>query len=207
MRSLWLKSRRGFTLIEVTLAMTLAAMIVALLYSAFYLGLRAMEKASVHSEDSQRLRSIETFLGSYIRSAYPYRESSRSSAIFFSGEVDRLTFISSFSIGMGGRGMSRVTLSWSDEEGGVLIMEEGIPVRLGEEGDDAGYRNKLILWQGVRELRIQYLDPQRDGEDWTEQWDGTERRSLPRAVRVDFRDEDQEEIHWVFPVMMSVLAS
>lgn len=194
-------------MIEVTLAMTLAAMIVALLYSAFYLGLRAMEKASVHSEDSQRLRSIETFLGSYIRSAYPYRESSRSSAIFFSGEEDRLTFISSFSIGMGGRGMSMVTLSWSDEEGGVLIMEEGIPVRLGEEGDDAGYRNKLILWQGVRELRIQYLDPQREGEDWTEQWDGTERRSLPRAVRVDFRDEDQEEIHWVFPVMMSVLAS
>ncbi len=100
-----------------------------------------------------------------------------------------------------------VTLSWSGEEGGVLIMEEGIPVRLGEERGDAAFRNKLILWQGVRELRIQYLDPQREGEGWTEQWDGTERRSLPRAVRVDFRNEDQEEIHWVFPVMMSVLAS
>ena len=210
MRSRWLKSKRGFTLIELTLAMTLAVMIVTLLYMAFYLGYRAMEKASGRSELSQRLRSIESFLGGYIRSAYPYRDLSQGSAIFFSGEEDRLTFISAFSIGVGGRGMSKISLSWSDEEGGNFILEEEIPVRLRSEEEKengGGYRNRMILWQGVRELRIEYLDPQGDGEDWTEQWDGRERRVLPRAVRFGLRGEGQEEIHWVFPVMMSVLAS
>lgn len=207
MNSRWPRPQRGFTLIELTLAMTLTAMIVTILYAAFYLGNRAMEKASVRSEESQRLRSIESFLGSYIRSAYPYRESSRSQAIFFSGGVDRLTFISALSIGMGGRGMSRVSLSWSEEAGGSLILEEGIPVRLRGEENGVGYKNRMVLWQGVSEFRIQYMDPKREGEDWTEQWDGSERKALPRAVRVGFRGEGQEEIHWVFPVMMSVLAS
>ncbi len=211
MRGRWLKPKSGFTLIELTLAMTLTVMIVTLLYSAFYVGYRAMEKASSRSELSQRLRSIESFLGGYIRSAFPYRESSRGSTIFFSGEQDRLTFISALSIGMGGKGMSRVSLSWSDEEGGILILEEEIPVRLRSEEEEqengAGYRNRMVLWQGVRELRIEYLDPKREGEKWAEQWDGEERRVLPRAVRVGLRGEGQEEIRWVFPVMMSVLAS
>jgi prepilin-type N-terminal cleavage/methylation domain-containing protein len=211
MRSRWLKPKNGFTLIELTLAMTLAVMIVTLLYAAFYMGYRAMEKASSRSELSQRLRSIESFLGGYIRSAFPYRESSRGSNIFFSGEQDRLTFISALSIGMGGRGMSRVIISWSDEEGGALILEEEIPVRLPSEEEEekengAGYRNRMVLWQGVRELRIEYLDPKREGEEWAEEWDGKERRVLPRAVRVGLRGEGQEEIRWVFPVMMSVLA-
>ena len=209
MRSRWFTSRSGFTLIELILAMSLTVMIVTLLYAAFYLGYRAMEKAGARSELSQRLRSIENFLGGYVRSAFPYRESIRGSAIFFSGEQDRLTFISSSSLGMGGRGMSRVSLSWSEEEGGVLILEEQIPVRLRseEEENSAGYTNRMVLWRGVRELRIEYLNPQREGEEWTEQWDGEERRVLPRAVRVGLRAEGQEEIRWIFPVMMSVLAS
>jgi general secretion pathway protein J len=209
MRSRWFTSRSGFTLIELILAMSLTVMIVTLLYAAFYLGYRAMEKAGGRSELSQRLRSIENFLGGYVRSAFPYRESIRGSAIFFSGEQDRLTFISSSSLGMGGRGMSRVSLSWSEEEGGVLILEEQIPVRLRseEEENSAGYTNRMVLWRGVRELRIEYLNPQREGEEWTEQWDGEERRVLPRAVRVGLRAEGQEEIRWIFPVMMSVLAS
>ncbi|MFQ5917531.1 MAG: type II secretion system protein GspJ [Candidatus Binatia bacterium] len=209
MRSRWLEPKSGFTLIELILAMTLAVMIVTLLYAAFYMGYRAMEKSSSRSELSQRLRSIESFLGGYIRSAFPYRDSSQGSAIFFSGEEDRLTFISALSIGMGGRGMSRVSLSWSDEEGGALILEEEIPVRLlseEEKENGAGHRNRMVLWQGVRELRIEYLDPKREGEEWAEQWDGRERRVLPRAVRVGLRGEGQEEIRWVFPVMMSVLA-
>ncbi len=105
--------------------------------------------------------------------------------------------------------MSRVSLSWSDEEGGVLILEEQIPVRLRseEEENSAGYTNRMVLWRGVRELRIEYLNPQREGEEWTEQWDGEERRVLPRAVRIGLRAEGQEEIRWIFPVMMSVLAS
>jgi hypothetical protein len=55
-------------------------------------------------------------------------------------------------------------------------------------------------------LRFAYLDPQAELETWEERWDGGERRTLPRALRLSYRDESGQETHWIFPLMMSVLA-
>jgi len=200
-----LKTRNGFTLIEVTIAITLLALIAATLYGAFYLGQRAMVKSQIRSEESQRLRSAGDLLAASIRSAYPYRSSLQDPAIFFSGEEDRLEFISALSSGMGGRGMAKVIVSLANEADGLLTLEEEIPVRLnGQSG--GGYRNSVILSQGIRNLRIDYLDPQREEESWVDQWDGKEKRAVPRAVRFSFQDDKGEEVQWTFPVMMSVLA-
>ena len=197
----------GFTLIEVILAMTLLALMVTVLYGAFYVGHRAAEKAQVHVDESQRLRSLGEFLGTYLRSAYPYRPSTRDSAIFFSGEEESLTFVSALSIGMGGRGMAKIYLSLGEGEttGARLTLEEEVPVRTEETGQ-GGYRNRVVLQEGVKGLRLEYLDPQSEEERWVEQWNGKERRALPRAVRMSLRSERGEEIQWVFPVMMSVLS-
>ncbi len=203
-----LKTRNAFTLIEVTIAITLLALIAATLYGAFYLGQRAMVKSQIRSEESQRLRSAGDLLAASIRSAYPYRFSRADAAIFFSGQEDRLTFVSALSSGMGGRGMSEITISWEGEGSGtgLLALEEKIPLRLESEGENGGYRNSVILSQGIRDLRIDYLDPQREEESWVDKWDGKEKRALPRAVRFSFQDDKGEEVQWTFPVMMSVLA-
>src|SRR3990167_2147741 len=65
------KSQIGFTLIEVTIAITLLALIAMTLYGAFYLGHRAVEKSQARSDESQKIRSREDLLAGYIRSAYP----------------------------------------------------------------------------------------------------------------------------------------
>jgi general secretion pathway protein J len=198
-----LQSQRAFTLIEIVVGMTLLALIVMILYGAFHLGHRAKEKAEARSEESQRLRSAGDILAGYIRSSYPYRSSLRDPAIFFSGEEDRLTFISALSSGMGGRGMSLVSVSWDGETGGRLVLEEEIPVRL--EGQGA-YKNRVVVSEGVREFRIDYMDSQSEEERWISGWDGRERKALPRAVRLSHRGKGGQEIQWVFPIMMSVLA-
>lgn len=195
------KSQTGFTLIEMSVAITLLALITTILYGAFYLGSRAVEKTQARSEQSQRLRSADDLLAAYIRSAYPYRPSLQDPSIFFSGEQGRLAFVSALSSGMGGRGMSAITISWGEAGEGLVTLEEAIPVRPGEE---AGYKNRLVLFQGVREFRIDYLDPQGAEERWVERWDGKEKKTLPRAVRLT-RRERGEEVRWVFPIMMSVL--
>lgn len=202
------KLQIGFTLIELTIAMTIFALIAMILYAAFYLGHRAVEKVQASSEESQRLRSVEGFLGGYIRSAYPYRLTPRNPAIAFSGEENRLTFVSALSAGMGGRGMSKLSLSWNGEEGegGSLVLEEEIPLRWEAQEDFEGYRNSVVLRRGVRDFRIDYLDSQSKEERWVEQWDGEEKRALPRAVRINLQGDGGEEINWVFPIMMSVLA-
>jgi hypothetical protein len=104
--------------------------------------------------------------------------------------------------------MSEVTISWEGEEGGtgLLTLEEKIPLRLEGQEESAGYRNSVIVGQGIRGLRIEYLDPQGEEERWVDQWDGKERKALPRAVRLNYLREKGEEVRWSFPIMMSVLA-
>lgn len=200
------RSQCGFTLVELTIGLTLLALMTTILYGAFYLGHRAIEKSQANSEQSQRMRSVEESLAGYIRSAYPYRLSVRDPALLFSGQDNNLTFVSALSLGMGGRGMSQITLSWGGEGNGagLLTLEEKMPVRSEDQEAGEGYRNSVILGESVWDFRIDYLDPQ--GEEWLRQWDGKEKKSLPRAIRLSQRSRDGKEIQWVFPVMMSVLA-
>lgn len=205
------RPQKGFTLIEVMLAMTIFALMSTVLYGAFSLGHSAVEKSQRSFEKNQKLRAVDELLGSYIRSAYPYRASPQGATILFAGEQADLTFVSSFSLAMGGRGMAKVRLFWEGDEkaAGVLRLEEETPVRVpSEEGNEAheGLSNGLVVREGVKEFRITYLDPQSDEEKWEERWDARERNTLPRAVRLNYLTEEGREVQWVFPVMMNLLA-
>jgi prepilin-type N-terminal cleavage/methylation domain-containing protein len=200
----------GFTLIEVVLALSIFALMGTILYGAFSLSHSAVEKAQASFERNQKLRSFSDLLGSYIRSAYPYRQSAQDSRVFFDGREDRLTFVSSLSFAMGGRGMSKVHIAWQGAEAGdgsIQIVEE-MPVRFSpdEEIDLGGLRNNVVIEEGVTDFRFAYLDPSREDEQWEEIWDGIERQALPRAVRLTYRNHEGKEIRWVFPVMITVLA-
>lgn len=198
----------GFTLIEVSIAVTLLALMAMILYGTFYLGHRAVEKAEARFEESQKIRSVGDLLAGYIRSAYPYRSSPQDASVFFAGAESQLEFVSALSSGMGGRGMSRVSIAWADggDEAGLLTLDEEIPVRLQSQEPAGGYRNRVVLSEGVRGFRIDYLDPQSEEERWVERWDGSERKRLPRAVRFTHQAGNGQEVQWVFPIMMSVLA-
>ena len=181
------------------------------LYGAFSLGHSAVEKTQKSFEKNQKLRAVDELVGSYIRSAFPYRSSPQGTPILFTGEESELTFVSSFSLAMGGRGMAKVRLFWEGDENrpGRLRLEEEIPVRVpSEEGNEAheGLSNGLVVREGVKEFRITYLDPQSDEEKWEERWDARERNTLPRAVRLHYLTEEGREVQWVFPVMMNLLA-
>jgi len=190
--------QRGFTLIELMIAMTLLALMVAILYGAFFLGHRAAEKARVRFDKSQTLRSVGEYLGVLIRSAYPY-QSSGEGAVPFSGEKEQLSFVSAVSMGVEGRGVSKISLSWSGDGGDVTLVEE-TPVWA------AGLGNTVTLWKGAEDLTLEYLDSEDDEERWVNEWDGESKKSLPRAIRVSLRDNDGKELHWVFPIMIQVLS-
>jgi general secretion pathway protein J len=199
----------GFTLIEVVLALTIFALLGAILYGAFALSHSALAKAQGAAERSQAQRATADLLGSYIRSAYPYRSSPQDQAVYFSGETDSLAFISAYSHGMGGRGLARIEITSDDQDdsgGAALNLEEATPVRVAGDGGASGQSLRVVLKQRIRDWRLAYLDPQAEEETWQDRWDGQERRLLPRAVRFSFSDEGGHEVRWVFPIMMVVLA-
>src|SRR3989338_2836490 len=98
------KIENGFTLIEVTIAITLLALIAMTLYGAFYLGHRAVEKSQARSDERQKMRPREDLLAGYIRPAYPGRPPRDAPSLCFPGQEGRLSFVSALSSGMGGRG-------------------------------------------------------------------------------------------------------
>ena len=197
----------GFTLIEVVIALTIFALMSGILYGAFALGHNAIEKNQRSAALSQKQRSVDDLVGSYLRSAFPYKTSTQDVGIFFQGETDRVTFISAYSQGLGGRGMARIQITADEDENGrtTLKLEEATPVRLDSQAG-GGLSYDVVLQEGVRELRLAYLDPQPDEETWEERWDGQERRALPRAVRITYLDEQGKSVRWIFPLMMMVLA-
>jgi general secretion pathway protein J len=198
---------RGFTLIEVVLAMTIFALLGTILYGAFALSHSALAKSQASAARSQTARSTADLLGSYIRSAHPYRASAQEQTVLFDGESDTLTFISAYSHGMGGRGMAKIEITIDEDETGraALNLEETTPVRVGGDDGGAGQAHRLVLRERIRNFRLAYLDPQVEEETWHERWDGQEKRLLPRAVRLSFVDDGGRDVQWVFPVMMIVL--
>jgi general secretion pathway protein J len=201
---------RGFTLIEVVLALSIFALIGAVLYGAFSLSHSAVEKSQASFNDNQKLRSFTDLLGSYIRSAYPYRESAQDKTVFFDGQEDQLTFVSSISLAMGGRGMSKIRIAWEGAEQGEgpIQLEEEVPMRsnVSEDRDSGGLRSDVVIQERVKEVRFAYLDSKSEDETWEERWDGREKLALPRAIRLSYRNHDDKEVRWIFPVMISVLA-
>ncbi|MFQ5682172.1 MAG: prepilin-type N-terminal cleavage/methylation domain-containing protein [Candidatus Binatia bacterium] len=204
-QSLGFKDSTGFTLIELSIAMALLALMVTILYGVFYVAHRSVERWEARSEKSEKLRSLVDILGRYIRSAYPYRSSPRDPAVFFSGEEKQLTFVSAQSLGLGGRGMAKVSLTSDAEESGVLVLKEEIPAWTEGEVEGEGYINSIVLLREIKEFHIDYLDPKSEDENWLPTWDGSERRQLPRAVRLSHQGKQGKMKHWVFPIMMSVL--
>lgn len=206
-----LARRSGFTLIEVILALTIFALMGTILYGAFSLGHGAAEKVQTSFEQNQKLRAFGDLLGGYVRSSFPYRISLQEPTVFFVGGETDLSFVSSYSLAMGGRGMAKVRLFWDGAASGegALRLEEETPVRFPEEsegGGSGGHSAGVVLLEGVTNFRLAYLDPQSEDELWLESWNGKDRHMLPRAVRLSYRVEGGREIRWTFPVMMSVLA-
>jgi prepilin-type N-terminal cleavage/methylation domain-containing protein len=202
------RASAGFTLIEVVLALTIFALMGTILYGAFSLGHSAVEKSEGSFTRSQKLRSVNDLVASYVRSAYPYRESEQDQSVYFFGEIERLSFVSAYSHGMGGRGMAKISIA-KDEAGdgwAILKLEESVPVRLSDEDGGAGQTHGLTIQENIRDFRLAYLDSQADVEQWEDRWDAKERRTLPRAVRFSFIDENGKEVRWVIPLMMTVLA-
>ena len=208
------RPQAGFTLLEVMISITLLALIVLMLYGSFYLGEKAVAKAQENSDQNQSLRTFEEFLGGYIRSAYPYRVSTRDATVYFFGDDRSVEFVSALSTSLGGRGMSKIRISsdLAGDRGATLTLEEEMPVRVGDKGGGGGYRNSIVVAEGLRGFRIEYLDPgtgppgQTGDESWVDAWDGGEKRALPRAVRLIYHGGRGEEIRWTFPIMIRVLA-
>lgn len=180
-------SRQGFTLLEVLLAMTALALVTAICYGAFHLGIRAVERGEVAVVTAQRLRVASDVLIRQIKSTVPYAARNEDEEIYpyFMGSSTSMTFITAARL-EGGGGLARVVYQVVENPTRLVMTESAFfsPDVLGQEPVDQPGERAAVLLDGFRTLKFEYMLNDGVETEWRSGWDGHEDEMLPSAVRI-----------------------
>ncbi|RJQ16677.1 MAG: prepilin-type N-terminal cleavage/methylation domain-containing protein [Nitrospiraceae bacterium] len=166
---------KGFTLLEIIIAVTILSLVAVIIGGAFRLGTRAWERGEKDTASTQRLRVLSSMLSQQIRSAYPYRmEIEDEDVVVFKGGPDSLLLVTA-NTDLPFGGFKWVKYSYRD--GGLYYKEGFLPdKKLTDRIDGEGEAVDLE----VGEFKFSYLYPEED--EWKESRDFE--KDLPRAVMV-----------------------
>jgi len=207
---------KGFTLIELMLAITIFAMVVGVLFSAFRVGISAWQGGERDIVFHQSMRSVAELVFQEISATYPYKltpgvldEHDDFSAFF--GSSNSLSFVSRATLQNRVGGLSLIEL-WVDDENGLMLGEAPALFTNYEEMLDINLRTDEyaeVLSPWVNKISFRYFQRE-EGEDegvWQEQWDPRtmDDYDLPLMVEVAlvFEDVREQEIEQVLlvPIM------
>lgn len=176
-------AERGFTLIELVLALSIVAVMVTILFGALRVGLRAWQRGEERAETLQHARSLTQLLEQALAGAYTFLgqpDKDTPPQILFKGEADRLSFVTIAPPMPLPGSIAFAAVSLSMDAGAVpalAIREKALP-----NADPFEAVEPSVVDPAVTAVRFRYL---RDaGGSWEETWDGEQERALPRAVEV-----------------------
>jgi general secretion pathway protein J len=193
---------RGFTLLELLVAITLLAMLMAALFGALRLGTRVWETGEARLDASARIQVVQGLLRRQLAGTVPLIETSRdprrAGALLFVGASDALRFVSLLPehLGAGASLMELALRPPAQDSGPADLVLRTRPLDLGGSelgaGSDEPESEERVLIEGVERLEVAYFGIGRSGAApiWWQEWQG--QRSLPALVRmrVDFPPDD-----------------
>jgi len=185
-----LRRAHGFTLVELLIALTLLALISAVIFGALDLSGRSWDRGEVRAEATAGMRLAQEFLRTNLEAQHPLRlRKVAEFPLMFGGEADSLRYAAPIPERVLGGGVWYFRLSVAkDEAKSPLILERVIP-DLGAStipGFDKAERS--VLAENIAELKIQYYgrDPDSNAAvdpTWRDKWDDKQR--LPMLIRID----------------------
>lgn len=196
----------GFTLIELVIALSLLAIMVAMTGGVFATALNAIPRGEAVAERSARFRAATAVMAKQVRSIVNYPAHSEDDEIFpyFWGDSHSFSFITAAPQHRGGEGLGWVTY-WTD--GRTLWMGERLIFSIeAVSGTAPDPRHQTPLLEGLAGARFQFLRLEGDEGEWHDSWDGLEEQGLPAAVRITLEGVNRGQTYWVeeIPVMTVV---
>jgi len=187
-------NNKGFTLIELVIALSLSVVIVVILLAAMRLAYKSQAKGAEKVELAQKIRLLEDRITWLLRGTYPYyQKKTDEEKLFFKGESDQIGFVTSSVDSYGNGPEDLAGLKWisffTDREG--LKMREKV-FFLEDVFEDEGGK-VYLLDPEVDTLELEYYDiPEDETEgDWVLYWDPEEKTYLPDAVKFKFTFEHE----------------
>jgi prepilin-type N-terminal cleavage/methylation domain-containing protein len=183
-------ARSGFTLLEVVLAMTSLAMLTAIVYAAFHLGTRAVERGTAAVVTAQRLRAASDVLIRQVKSVDPYcsRNAEDGEYPYFFGDKQSMEFVTAAGQ-LGGGGLVQVHYRIENDPPRLVLTESSFfsPDTVERDAQRGGERSAVLI-DGFRGAQFQYLyrESNESGEDqeMRTEWNSREEGILPAAVQI-----------------------
>jgi len=171
---------RGFTLLELMLALGIVAVVVVVLLGGLRVGLGAWQRAEAHSMALDHTRSALALVEHALDGAFPYRvtpEGKQQPQILFEGAPDRLTFATFSPPFPTGSPAAFTAVILSGDMGGLTVRQQVLPNWIVPERLEP-----VLVDAATSTVRFRYLPV--EGEVWQDEWDMSTEDGLPRAVEV-----------------------
>jgi general secretion pathway protein J len=178
------RAARGFTLIELVLALSIVAVMLTILFGGLRVGLRAWQRGEERAEALEHARSMTQLIEQTLSGTYAFQgqvDQNTQSRILFLGEAEKVSLVTTSPPLPLPAPIAFTAVTFAMEAGaafGLAIREKALP-----NFDPFETVRPSLVDPTVTAIRFRYLRDS-EGGSWEETWDGGEERALPRAVEV-----------------------
>jgi general secretion pathway protein J len=188
-----MRAQRGFTLIEIVVAMAILAVMMALLYSGLSFALRAWDAGDAAGRRIADRRIGENYLRRELSELFPMRWKDPMTLKFaFDGERQSLRFVSARPPGgtLGGLSLVGLQVEPSANRAQNLVMRRAMPDDAAKDFGPLDQAQPMVLLQDISDVSFAYFGSENDFTDpkWTDTWTFPAR--IPEMIRVSMRSGD-----------------
>jgi len=186
-----LSSSKGFTLLEILIAMSILGVITAIIASSLHMGILSWERGEAATEKYQHLRILTDEISQQIKSIYPYKVPKGNNAkpqLIFLGDEHDLGFMTTlvYKGSKEERGGFQFVYYELDKDRGLIKREKIVfsgDISIKDLGDP------IELDPQVSQLKLEYYEKGKSKEDpasgrWVNTWQGASKDRLPKAIRI-----------------------
>ena len=183
----------GFTLLEMTIALVLFALMASVLFGSLRIAGRSWDSGESRAEQTSDIRQTEQFLREHLATQYPERlRKAVELPLIFSGAHDEIRYAAALPsrVDEGGIYYFRLAVA-KDGERSRLVLERIVPdLDATTLPIDFKEPERSVLAENIDEVRIDYLGRDAGSADsvsptWRDRWD--DKHKLPLLIRIEIR--------------------